>query len=66
MAAMRVVYERPDGTWGWRLFGDNGKDVIATDGNQGYEKEAEARAMADKIINGHYSDADRRRQPLDD
>lgn len=64
--AKRVVYERPDHTWGWRLFGDNGKDIIATDGGQSYEKESEARAMADKIINGHYKDADRRRKPLDD
>lgn len=59
MGAKRVVVERSDGTWGWRLVGDNGSDIIATDGGQGYENEADARAMADKIISGHYATAEK-------
>jgi uncharacterized protein YegP (UPF0339 family) len=45
-----------DGKWAWRLRADNG-EVIATDGGQGYENEADARAMADAIIGGNYADA---------
>jgi len=55
--AERHLYERADGKWAWQLIGDNGSDIIATDGGQGYEKEGVARAMADKIISGAYSDA---------
>lgn len=55
--AKRIVVERSDGKWGWQLIGDNGSDIVATDGGQGYENEATARAMADKIISGHYKDA---------
>ncbi|SKB71419.1 protein of unknown function [Arthrobacter sp. 31Cvi3.1E] len=63
--ARSVVYERRDdsGTWGWRLRADNG-DIIATDGGQGYENEAEARAMVDKIIGGAYKDAEQFRDPI--
>ena len=57
MGAERIVVERSDGKWGWQLVGDNGSDIIATDGSQGYENEGEARDMADKIIGGHYSEA---------
>ncbi|GAB4084731.1 hypothetical protein GCM10028784_13610 [Myceligenerans cantabricum] len=60
--ATRVVYEREDGTWGWRLKGDNGK-IIATDGNQGYESEEASRKMADSIIGGDYANADKKRSP---
>lgn len=60
MGAKRVVVERKDGKWGWELIGDNGSDIIATDGNQGYESPAKAREMADKIISGHYRDAEKR------
>lgn len=56
--AERNIFERADGTWGWRLKADNGK-VIATDGNQGYESETTCRNMADKIIGGQYKDAKR-------
>jgi len=57
--AQRVVYARADGKWAWRLKADNGR-VIATDGGQGYENEAECRRMADSIIGGDYSDAEKR------
>lgn len=62
MGAQRIVYERPDGKWGWQLIGDNGSDIIATDGNQGYSSEARAREMADKITSGHYKDAQKLRR----
>ncbi|MFL1999476.1 hypothetical protein [Microbacterium sp. A1-JK] len=55
MAAERNIYEREDGTWGWRL--KSGGSVIATDGNQGYESESFCRKMADSIIGGDYADA---------
>jgi len=42
---------------GWQLIGDNGSDIIAIDGGQGYQDEGEARDMADKIIGGHYATA---------
>jgi len=61
--ATRVIVERSDGKWGWQLVSRG--HVIATDGNQGYENESDCREMADKIISGHYVDADkkiRRRQ----
>jgi uncharacterized protein YegP (UPF0339 family) len=58
MMAKRVLIERADGTWGWHLKADNGA-IIATDGSQGYENEADARRMADSILAGDYADADR-------
>jgi len=61
--AKRVVYQRPDHKWGWRLKADNGQ-VIATDGGQGYENESDARYVADAILDGEYANADRRRAPL--
>lgn len=63
MGAQRIVYERSDGRWGWQLIGDNGSDIIATDGNQGYASETRAREMADKITSGHYKDAQKLRRP---
>jgi uncharacterized protein YegP (UPF0339 family) len=57
--AQRVVIEREDGTWGWHLTADNGQ-IIATDGNQGYVNEDDARKMADRIIGGEFADADKR------
>lgn len=55
MAAKLVLIERRDYTWGWSLYGDNGSDIIATDGGQGYESKSDAREMAEKIISGHYA-----------
>ena len=60
MGARRVLIERADGKWGWQLIGDNGSDIIATDGGQGYESEVEARTMADKITGGHYAHAEKK------
>ena len=58
MGAKRILIERADGKWGWQLIGDNGSDVIATDGGQGYESADYARKISDKIISGHYADAE--------
>jgi uncharacterized protein YegP (UPF0339 family) len=57
--AERVLYQRADKKWAWRLKADNGQ-VIATDGSQGYENENDARKMADAIIGGKYADADKK------
>lgn len=57
-----VVYQRTDKKWGWRLRTDNG-DIIATDGGQGYENEADAKTMRDRVVDGHYKDAKRVRSP---
>lgn len=54
--AERIVYRRTDGKWAWRLEADNGR-IIATDGAQGYERENDARTMADRIISGEFKDA---------
>jgi len=57
--ATRLLYVRADGKWAWQLTGDNGQ-VIATDGGQGYENEADARRMADRVVGGHYADAEKK------
>ncbi len=56
--AKRVLYQREDEKWAWRLVADNGR-IIATDGGQGYEDEDDARDMADRIIGGEFKDAER-------
>jgi uncharacterized protein YegP (UPF0339 family) len=65
VAAKLVLIERKDGKWGWSLYGDNGSDIIATDGGQGYEKKATAREMAEKVISGHYDGVEVRRRDYD-
>lgn len=60
MGAQRILIERADGKWGWQLIGDNGSDIIATDGGQGYNSEDYARSMADKIVGGHYAGAEKK------
>lgn len=63
MAAKLVAVERKDGKWGWQLIGDNGSDIVATDGNQGYEDVTRALAMGTKVTSGHYKDAERKKRP---
>ena len=46
--AKREVYERADGKWGWRVKADNGQ-VVATDGNQGYESLASCEKMRTRL-----------------
>jgi len=61
--AKRIVYERSDRKWAWELLANNGQ-TIATDGNQGYNNEADARSMADRIIGGEFKEAEKKRRPL--
>lgn len=58
MASKRVLYKRADGKWAWRLV-SNGR-IIATDGGQGYNNEADTRSMADRIIGGEFKNAEKR------
>lgn len=58
MAAVRLLYTRDDGKWAWNLK-VNGR-IVATDGGQGYENEADCRRMADRIIAGEFADADKK------
>ena len=58
MGAKRVLYKRSDNKWAWRLV-VNGS-IVATDGSQGYENKGDARDMADRIITGEFSGAERR------
>lgn len=55
----RILYQRPDRKWGWRLKADNGA-IIATDGGQGYENESDARTMADRVVSGYYKNAEKK------
>lgn len=55
--AKRILYKRSDGRWAWRL--EVNSRIVATDGGQGYENEADARSMVERIINGEYRDAER-------
>jgi hypothetical protein len=57
----RLVYERPDGRWTWRLIsGANG--TLAHGSSQGFDTEKEARVAADEIIGGHFSTATKKRR----
>jgi uncharacterized protein YegP (UPF0339 family) len=49
------LIKRKDGKYGWHLIGDNGSDIIATDGGQGYSNAKDAADMMKKIRSGHYS-----------
>jgi uncharacterized protein YegP (UPF0339 family) len=62
--AKRVVFQRVDCKWAWHLE-SNGR-VIATDGNQGYENEADARDMADRIIGGEFAAAEKFTNPREE
>ncbi|ANZ28588.1 hypothetical protein A4U64_27330 (plasmid) [Rhodococcus sp. WB1] len=62
--AQRIIVERADGKWGWQLV-VNG-NIVATDGNQGYENEVFCRRMAERILGGEFASAEekiRRRTP---
>lgn len=45
------LVRRSDGRFGWRAIEANGK-IVATDGNQGYERPKEALDMAHKVVRG--------------
>ena len=50
------VFQRKDDRWAWRLLAANGQ-VIATDGAQGYEDEAECARMGARVVTGLYAPA---------
>ncbi len=52
------VYLRTDDRWAWRLIGANGRDIIATDGGQGYENWDDCLAIAVALLAGRYGDAE--------
>lgn len=58
--ATRLVYKRRDGKWAWNLK-VNGR-IVATDGSQGYENQADARAMADRVVGGEFADAEKKKR----
>jgi hypothetical protein len=59
LMASRIVFERKDGSWGWKLRNDDGV-FLATNGDQQYATEKEARAIADRILSGGFKDADKK------
>lgn len=54
--ATRIVYQRKDESWGWKLKDDEG-GLVATNGTTMFATESEAREMADRIISGSFSGA---------
>ncbi|WP_418058465.1 DUF1508 domain-containing protein [Pimelobacter simplex] len=58
MTAVRLLYTRADGKWAWNLK-VNGR-IVATDGGQGYENEADCRRMADRVTGGEFADAEKK------
>jgi uncharacterized protein YegP (UPF0339 family) len=61
--AKLLVFQRDDDKWAWHLEADNGQ-IIATDGGQGYEHEADCQRIADSVvISCIYSTAERLRLP---
>ena len=49
------LFARKDRKFAWHLIGDNGIDIIATDGGQGYNNSTDASNMMLKIRRGAYS-----------
>lgn len=58
MASQVEVYQRADDRWAWRLRSGNGQ-IIATDGGQGYENEADCARIATAIVDGDYGSPNR-------
>ncbi len=54
MAGKGEVYQRSDKKWAFRVKAANG-EVVATDGNQGYEAKASAKSTLEKLIRGDYN-----------
>lgn len=55
--ARRVLFTRADGSWAWRLVVDG--NVVATSGSKGFESKDEAGTMADRVIGGEFTAADK-------
>ncbi len=48
------LFRRRDSKFAWHLIGDNGSDIICTDGGQGYSLASDAATIMKKIRAGHY------------
>ena len=53
MAGSGELYRRADGKWGFRVRASN-KQVVATDGGQGYSAKASAKSTLEKLLKGEY------------
>ncbi len=53
MSGIGEVYKRNDGKWAFRIKAANGQ-VVATDGSQGYNSRADAKATLGKVMSGAY------------
>ncbi len=51
MAGKGELYQRNDGKRAWRIKASNGQ-IVATDGGQGYDHEADARSTLEKVMSG--------------
>lgn len=47
------VFKRRDGKWAFRVKASNGQ-IVATDGDQGYENKTDAVDTVTKLIRGDY------------
>jgi uncharacterized protein YegP (UPF0339 family) len=56
MAGKGEVYKRTDGKWAFRVKASNG-ETVATDGGQGYNAKADAKATLQKLMSGDYDGA---------
>ncbi|MEA2494801.1 MAG: hypothetical protein QOJ29_2712 [Thermoleophilaceae bacterium] len=54
MAGSGQVYERADGKYAFRVKAANG-EIVATDGGQGYDDEADAKETLEKLMRGDYN-----------
>ena len=53
MAGKGEIYKRGDGKFGFRVKASNGEQV-ASDGGQGYNNKADAKATLEKLLRGEY------------
>ncbi len=54
MSGSGEVYKRNDDKWAWRLKAANGQ-IVATDGGQGCDHQADARSTLEKVMAGEYN-----------
>jgi len=59
MAGKGEVYRRRDGKWAWRIKAANGQ-IVAVDGDQGYDSRTGTRHTLQKVMAGDYDG------PIDD
>ena len=54
MSGTGETYKRADGKYAFRVKAGN-HEVVATDGGQGYDHEADAKSTLEKLISGAYN-----------